>query len=499
MSRRFLPVAFVSIVSMLLTFLPSTGFPGTFVAFGPQSHTRGTGSPVTVTNAFTVLNPNTTYALQIYNGGLTDGEFEKVSSSVISINGVQVVGPNEFNQNVALIERPVTLATSNQLSVELRGKPGGGITVQIIGVDNDPPTITAAVNPAPNAAGWHKSNATVSFTCGDGLSGVASCPAPVTVNAEGVNQLVSGTATDRAGNSASASVFISLDKTAPTVAINSPANGSSFTSSPVRATGTAMDGLSGIATVLCNGSPASLSASAFSCDVSLTDGPNTITVEATDVAGNTGSSSITVNRQPQAAVTVLPEQVDLTVNQTQQFTATVSVTTDQRVTWSVSGGGGKFSPGSINATGLYTAPKSPPAPPFVMVKAISVADPSASGTAQVIVRGIADFGNRNADNDLLGINYGLYLQFTWVDLPEGTTKIVFSRSPNSNGPWTEVKISENPSTLTPEKSVVYTEADQVPPDTATDYFYKLEAFSATEQLLKSYAPLFIPKVVEPIY
>lgn len=34
---------------------------------------------------------------------MTDAEFERVSSSVISLNGVQVVGPSEFNQNVGFI------------------------------------------------------------------------------------------------------------------------------------------------------------------------------------------------------------------------------------------------------------------------------------------------------------------------------------------------------------------------------------------------------------
>jgi hypothetical protein len=123
---------------------------------------------------------------------------------------------------------------------------------------------------------------------------VASCPAPITVTSEGTNQSVSGTATDLAGNSATASLTINLDKTAPAVAITSPSNGATVSSSPVNITGTATDNLSGIAKVLCNGSPASLSASTFSCDVPLTNGPNTITVEASDIAGNKASSSITV-------------------------------------------------------------------------------------------------------------------------------------------------------------------------------------------------------------
>ena len=66
------------LVTLYLSFC-SVGFSGTFVAFGPESYQRGSGSPITVTHSFTVLNPNTAYTLKIYNGGLADGEFEKVN------------------------------------------------------------------------------------------------------------------------------------------------------------------------------------------------------------------------------------------------------------------------------------------------------------------------------------------------------------------------------------------------------------------------------------
>lgn len=75
------------LLAMLLILLPSAGFAGNFIAFGPASYSRGSGSPVTETKNFTVLNPATDYTLRITNGGLEDGEFEKVSSSVISLNG----------------------------------------------------------------------------------------------------------------------------------------------------------------------------------------------------------------------------------------------------------------------------------------------------------------------------------------------------------------------------------------------------------------------------
>src|SRR5204862_7762432 len=85
-------------------------------------------------------------------------------------------------------------------------------------IDRTRPTIVATSAPWPNAAGWHSPpQVVVSFTCGDTGSGVASCPGPVTVTAEGRAQPVSGTVTDNAGNTATATLDISLDRTPPTI------------------------------------------------------------------------------------------------------------------------------------------------------------------------------------------------------------------------------------------------------------------------------------------
>jgi hypothetical protein len=123
---------------VLFTFitLPHDSSADTLTVYGPETYIRGKGGPITVTNAFTVLNTDTTYTLKIYNSGLEADEanYKQVSSLVISLNGIQVVGPNEFNQNISLIEKPVTLLLSNEISVELRGKPGGAITVVIEGL-----------------------------------------------------------------------------------------------------------------------------------------------------------------------------------------------------------------------------------------------------------------------------------------------------------------------------------------------------------------------------
>ena len=152
--------------------LNSAALAGTFIAYGPELFTRESGSPVTISNTFNVLNPNTTYTLAVSNGSLEDDIYEKVSSSTISLNGIEVVGSNNFNQKVSSIEEAITVDAINDISIEVRGKPGGAIAVMVTGVDNDPPVITATANPLPNASGWHNQDVTVAFTCSDAISGI---------------------------------------------------------------------------------------------------------------------------------------------------------------------------------------------------------------------------------------------------------------------------------------------------------------------------------------
>src|SRR5215472_216896 len=91
----FWQMSIVLLVFLTVAIVPAAA--GTFTPFGPQSYVRGTGAPVTVTNSFTVLNPTTQYTLQAFNGGLQNDQTELVSSTVVTINGVEVIGPNNFN------------------------------------------------------------------------------------------------------------------------------------------------------------------------------------------------------------------------------------------------------------------------------------------------------------------------------------------------------------------------------------------------------------------
>src|SRR6185295_2744471 len=58
--------------------------------------------------------------------------------------------------------------------------------------------------------------------------------------------------------------------------------------------GTVTDSLSGLASVTCNGVPATVNGTSFSCGVPVITGPNSILVSATDVAGNTSTTTVSL-------------------------------------------------------------------------------------------------------------------------------------------------------------------------------------------------------------
>lgn len=89
---------------------------------------------------------------------------------------------------------------------------------------------------------------------------------------------------------------------------------------------------------------------------------------------------------PGATVAVNLATTSVTVSGQQQFTATVTGAADNSVTWSVNDiPGGNATVGTIDNTGLYTAPATVPNPATVTVKATSVAFPAQSGTCTVTI------------------------------------------------------------------------------------------------------------------
>jgi len=236
---------------------------------------------------------------------------------------------SDKTSGIASCTSPVTVATegaNQRVTGTAVDNAGNSSSASVsINIDETQPVIHITTSPAPNAAGWNKTDVNVTFTCSDSLSGVASCPTATTVSTEGAGQDVSATAFDKAGNSATAHATLNIDKTAPALAITSPADGAILETSSVQVTGTASDALSGIASVTCNGITAVFDGASFNCSVPLSFGSNAITVSTTDVAGNIQSQSVSVSRVSPSLVSVAPNfaqqgQQSVTVSLTGQFT-----------------------------------------------------------------------------------------------------------------------------------------------------------------------------------
>ena len=109
--------------------------------------------------------------------------------------------------------------------------------------------------------------------------------------------------------------------------------------------------------------------------------PATVTVTATSAADPSKSGSANV-KIIHISVTVLPSATTVALTGQQLFTAQVNPQTS--VTWTVTGAGCTGSAcGTVDNTGLYTAPSSLPTPPSVKVTATSTVDPVGTDFASV--------------------------------------------------------------------------------------------------------------------
>ena len=100
---------------------------------------------------------------------------------------------------------------------------------------------------------------------------------------------------------------------------------------------------------------------------------------AVAIVGCSGSSTSSTPAAPQATV-VVAGPVATRLQASAQFSATVSNSANQSVTWQVSGvSGGNSTTGTISPTGLYVAPAAIPTPGTVTISAMSQAPNAASG------------------------------------------------------------------------------------------------------------------------
>jgi len=102
--------------------------------------------------------------------------------------------------------------------------------------------------------------------------------------------------------------------------------------------------------------------------------------------GGTGPVAPPPPPPPSISVTVSPGTASVLLGLTQQFTASVTGTTNTAVAWSVNNvPGGNTTIGTIDSHGLYAAPPGLPSPVTVAVTATSQADTTKSASAQTTI------------------------------------------------------------------------------------------------------------------
>src|SRR6516165_2416296 len=163
--------------------------------------------------------------------------------------------------------------------------------------------------------------------------------------------------------------------------------------------------------------------------------PSAVTVTAQSAAQSTATGSAAVTVTIPITVSVTPPSANLQVGQSQPFSATVSGTTNNSVTWLVNGAaGGNPMVGTISSAGMYTAPAAVPSGGNVTVTAQSVAQTSATGSAGVTINQAAIPA---APTNVTATGGNGQVALSW-SASSGANSYDEKRSTTSGGPYTTV-------------------------------------------------------------
>lgn len=100
----------------------------TITVFGPERFTRQAGQPTTFTRQFALpAGAIAPFMMQVQNGA-PDGS-NRIASATVKLNGTEILKQRDFSQNVATINRDVTLTANNTLEVKLTSAPGSYLTI----------------------------------------------------------------------------------------------------------------------------------------------------------------------------------------------------------------------------------------------------------------------------------------------------------------------------------------------------------------------------------
>jgi len=253
------------------------------------------------------------------------------------------------------------------------------VTVAVVTVNVAPKTATVILGATQQLTATVRGNTNTAATWatqGPGTvsnAGLYSAPATLTTPAT-----ATVTATSQADNTKSDSATIAI----PAVTVSIAPQVSTVILGATQQFSATVGNATNIGVTWSLAGPGTLSASGLYSAPGILATPAAATVKAISQADPSKSASITFNI-PAVTVAVLPKTTTVILGATQQFSATVTNAMNISVTWTVTG------PGTVGASGLYTAPATLTTPASATVTATSVADPSKSDSATVTIPAVS--------------------------------------------------------------------------------------------------------------
>ena len=177
------------------------------------------------------------------------------------------------------------------------------------------PTLNVAGTVTDNGTGIGVKSVTVSGQATTITNGAFSIAIPLVQGANGITTI----ATDNSDHKTIDTRTISLDRSAPTIVINQPADNSVTARQFVAVTGSVDPPTSTVTAKVNNGSPANatMSGANFSVTVNLSSGLNTIDITAKDLAENSGNAKLTITSDavsPTVAVSTPAQDISTTLS-----------------------------------------------------------------------------------------------------------------------------------------------------------------------------------------
>ena len=262
--------------------------------FGPKRYDRTAGPPNVYNDS--VYATAGSAVLIVRNGKEKDKH--RVTSAHVFINDRQVLFPVDFKKKIPVLEVPVYIDSMNDISLELRGKPGTFLILEITREAVSPPEVTLSVEPDTIMAGnssllfWSSSNADtceldqdiglVNLNENQGYPVFPLEETTYTITCSGPG----GVTEDNVTVSVLPPINISVIEPAPDKTVNAP---------DILVHGVVTNPTNNETGITVNGTPVQLNGAVFYMNnLQLKEGENLITVKALDIDGNTAESTVII-------------------------------------------------------------------------------------------------------------------------------------------------------------------------------------------------------------